>query len=55
VFDIYTGENVGSDQKSVAFTLTFGANRTLTDAEVDTKIDAAVKGLARSFGAELRE
>ncbi len=55
VFDIYTGENVGSEQKSVAFTLTFGANRTLTDAEVDTKIDAAVKSLARSFGAELRE
>lgn len=55
VFDIYTGENVGSEQKSVAFTLTFGANRTLTDAEVDTKIDAAVKALARSFGAELRE
>lgn len=55
VFDIYTGENVGSDQKSVAFTLTFGANRTLTDVEVDTKIDAAVKVLARSFGAKLRE
>lgn len=55
VFDIYTGENVGEDRKSVAFTLTFGASRTLTDAEVDTKIDASVKSLARSFGAELRE
>ncbi|PEN11279.1 phenylalanine--tRNA ligase subunit beta [Longibacter salinarum] len=55
VFDVYRGEGVGRDEKSVAFTLRFGADRTLTDAEVDTKIDAAVKELARSFGAELRE
>jgi len=55
VFDIYRGEGVGDGRKSVAFTLRFGADRTLTDAEVDTKMDAAMKELARRFGAELRE
>jgi phenylalanyl-tRNA synthetase beta chain len=55
VFDIYRGEGVGDSRKSVAFTLRFGADRTLTDAEVDTKMDATMKELARRFGAELRE
>jgi len=55
IFDLYTGANIGDDEKSVAFTMTFGADRTLTDADVDTQVDAIVNALARSFGAELRE
>ncbi len=35
VFDVYVGENVGSDEKSIAYTLTFqDSTRTLTDEEV---------------------
>ena len=35
VFDVYTGENVDTSKKSLAFTLTFmDVNRTLTDEEV---------------------
>jgi phenylalanyl-tRNA synthetase beta chain len=54
VFDLYAGEGIGDDEKSVAFTLRFGADRTLTDDEVDAVIDAIVDALERGFGATLR-
>ena len=54
VFDLYEGEGIGDEEKSVAFTLRFGANRTLTDDEVDAVIDAIVQALERSVGATLR-
>ena len=35
VFDVYTGENVANDEKSIAYKLTFSSNdRTLSDEEV---------------------
>jgi phenylalanyl-tRNA synthetase beta chain len=55
VFDVYAGEGVEDGRKSVAFTLRFGADRTLTDAEVDEQIDAVVDALDRRAGATLRQ
>ena len=38
VFDVYTGENIGKDEKSVAYSLTFNdSKKTLTEEEI-TKI-----------------
>ena len=54
VFDLYAGEGIPDGQTSVAFTLRFGADRTLTDDEVDAVIDATVDALARGFEATLR-
>ena len=54
VFDLYAGKGIPEGQTSVAFTLRFGANRTLTDDEVDTVIDAIVNALERGFEATLR-
>jgi phenylalanyl-tRNA synthetase beta chain len=54
IFDLYEGEGVEDGHKSVAFTLRFGADRTLTDAEVDEQIDAVVNALDRTYGARLR-
>ena len=35
VFDVYTGSNVGEDEKSIAYSLTFNdPSRTLIDEEV---------------------
>ncbi len=55
LFDVYTGEHISDDKKSLAFTIKFqSTNRTLTDEEADeafTKILAAVK---KQFNAELR-
>ncbi len=54
VFDVYTGEQVPEGKKSVAFSLTFQADRTLTDEEVDAEV-ARISGLLRErFGAEVR-
>lgn len=54
VFDVYTGERVAADKKSVAFGLRFGAHRTLKDKEVDARVKAVVKALDEGFGAALR-
>lgn len=54
VFDLYEGENIASDQKSVAFALRFGAKRTLRDEEVDEQVAAIVNRLESDFDAALR-
>jgi phenylalanyl-tRNA synthetase beta chain len=55
VFDVYTGEGIDADTKSVAFTLRFGADRTLTDEEVGAQIDAVVGALEQDHNARLRQ
>jgi phenylalanyl-tRNA synthetase beta chain len=55
VFDVYQGEGIADDAKSVAFTLRFGADRTLTDDEVDDQIDAITNALDRQHNATLRQ
>jgi phenylalanyl-tRNA synthetase beta chain len=55
LFDVYTGEQVGADRKSLAYTLRFRApDRTLTAAEVAAARDAAVAEAERRLGAVLR-
>ena len=55
LFDVYTGDRIDTDKKSLAFNIKFQSNdRTLTDAEADeafTKILAAVE---KQFDATLR-
>ena len=55
VFDVYEGEGIDADAKSVAFTLRFGADRTLTDDEVDEQIEQIVGALDREHDATLRQ
>jgi phenylalanyl-tRNA synthetase beta chain len=54
VFDIFRGGNLSPDEKSVAVTLRFGANRTLQDRDVDSRIQAILKALSERFEAHLR-
>jgi phenylalanyl-tRNA synthetase beta chain len=55
LFDVYTGEQAGEGNKSLAYTLRFRApDRTLTDEEVTAARDAAVAEAARRVGAVLR-
>jgi phenylalanyl-tRNA synthetase beta chain len=54
-FDVYRGEQVGEDRKSIAFTVSFqSAERTLTDEDAARLRDRIVKVLGERFGAELR-
>ena len=55
VFDVYTGEGVADNKKSVAFSLTFGKqDRTLTDEEINVVMDKIIEGLEKKIQAELR-
>ena len=55
VFDLYEGESVDSNKKSLAIGLTLQhASRTLVDEETNAFIDATVGCLAEKFDARLR-
>lgn len=54
IFDVYEGKRIPSGKKSVAFSLRFGANRTLTDEEVDACVATILQQLQQQFGAQLR-
>ncbi|MFC5402731.1 phenylalanine--tRNA ligase subunit beta [Cohnella soli] len=56
VFDVYTGDRVAADKKSVAIALVYRhAERTLTDEEVSEAHARVLSQLEQSFGAELRK
>ena len=56
VFDVYQGEGIDFNRKSIGLGLTFQeASRTLTDVEVDTAVFKIVDVLRTKLGAELRE
>ncbi|WP_239614886.1 phenylalanine--tRNA ligase subunit beta [Cohnella mopanensis] len=56
VFDVYTGERIGNDKKSVALALVYRhGERTLTDEEVTETHARVLTQLEQSFGAELRK
>jgi phenylalanyl-tRNA synthetase beta chain len=55
LFDVYTGDQVGSGRKSLAFAMVVRApDRTLTAAEATSVRDAAVAVAAQRVGAVLR-
>ena len=54
VFDLYEGKELGAGKKSLAFSLRFGAQRTLRDHEVDKAIADIMLALNDHFGAEIR-
>lgn len=55
VFDVYTGEGIDDDKKSIAFSLTFRAeDRTLTDQEVEKVSEKVVEEIEKQFDGKLR-
>ncbi|MEX2436130.1 MAG: phenylalanine--tRNA ligase subunit beta [Balneolaceae bacterium] len=55
VFDVYEGENLGNDKKSIAFRLTFlDSNKTLNIKDVEPMVQKIVQSLEKTFGAKLR-
>lgn len=56
VFDLYMGENIDRNKKSLALGLTFQhPSRTLNDEEINSIIDSCIKALEDKFNAELRK
>lgn len=55
VFDVYEGENIGKDKKSIAFRLSFlDSNKTLTINDVEPIVKKVVHQLDRTYNAKLR-
>src|SRR5699024_1952448 len=56
VFDIYTGEHVAKDKKSVALTIKFRhQDRTLVEEEVNDEVEDMIQTLREEYQAELRK
>lgn len=55
VFDVYEGENVGENEKSIAYALTFhDPNKTLSDEEVTVVFNRIIESVTTELQAELR-
>ena len=55
LFDLYTGEHVSSDEKSLAYSLTFSSNdRTLSEDEVMKVFENIIAKVEEKLGAKLR-
>ena len=56
IFDVYTGENIKEDEKSIAFNLVFSdPTRTLSDDEVMEVFNNITIAVAKEFNATLRD
>lgn len=55
LFDIYQGEKLGENKKSMAFHVVYQADRTLTAEEVDGVQEALIKKLKDKFNAQIRD
>ena len=56
IFDVYKGENIGNDKKSIAYKLTFeDYTRTLTEEEVMIVFNKIIKDIENKFNAILRD
>ena len=54
IFDVYEGENIGDNEKSIAYSLTFNdSSKTLTDEEVNTLFEKIIKDVENK-GYKLR-
>ena len=55
LFDVYEGEGIDYNEKSIAIGLTFQhPSRTLTDTEISQRMDDVVADLKKEFGVRLR-
>ena len=56
VFDIYTGDNVGKDEKSIAYSLTFkDESRTLNEDEVMQIFNKIIGAVETKLKARVRD
>ena len=54
LFDVYEGKQIPDNKKSIAYSLVYRGDRTLTDKDVNKVHDKIVKALENKLGAELR-
>lgn len=56
LFDVYKGEQIGKDSKSMAYSIKFRSpDRTLTDDDISKPMEKILKALKEELGADLRD
>ena len=56
IFDVYEGEHVGENKKSIAISLLFeDPSRTLDDQTINKAIENILERIAKEFNAKLRQ
>ena len=56
VFDVYTGDKIEKDKKSIAFSLKFGSNKeTLTDEQINNTLETIIVNMQNKLKAEIRK
>ena len=56
VFDLYQGEKINKNKKSIAYSLTFNDyNKTLTEEEVDKVFRNIITKVTTKFNCEIRD
>ena len=55
VFDVYVGEKIAEDKKSVAFRILMESNEQLTDEMINNKVKRLLNGLKYRYNIELRQ
>ena len=54
VFDLYVGDKIGADEKSLAFKIVFTSNETLTDDIINSKVNKILKQIEKNYNGVLR-
>ena len=55
-FDLYRGENIGENKKSITYSLVFtDSKRTLTEEEVMASIEKIIEAVTKKSNAEFRK
>lgn len=54
VFDVYVGDKIKDDEKSIALKVIFTANETLTDEVINSKVNKILKAIERNHNGFLR-
>ena len=54
VFDLYVGDKIGADEKSLAFKIVFTSNETLTDDVINSKVNKILKQIEKNYNGVLR-
>ena len=56
VFDVYIGDKIKENEKSIAYSLTFSdMNKTLTDEEINTLLDKIIHDVTTKANCKLRD
>jgi len=54
IFDLYVGDKINEDEKSLAFKIIFTSNETLTDEVINSKVNKILKLIEKNHNGVLR-